>query len=190
MTNSIQQITSSMIKNESQCCSCGIIEIIPPWHFIRIRTTNVHTLAQPIRCLRNAAATQTETCTRGKYPEGGCFPHLTRMVLQLQKGKATATQDILLAALWRYPWGATANIGAGRCCSRCSSVLITSCVSVRKMTNDSHRLFPSVTQQRPPKEYRIMQCGTQGSVKSLSSLSLKITFQPLLVFLSGCKCHS
>lgn len=124
---------------------------IPPWHFIHIWTTNAHTLAQPVRCLRNAAATQSETCTRGKYPEGGCFPYLTRMVRQLQRRKARATQDILLAALWRYPWGATANIGADRCCSRCSSVLITSCVSVRRwprtVTSLSHLLQNNV----PPK---------------------------------------
>lgn len=69
MTNCIKQITSCMIKNESQCHSCGIIEIVPPKHFIHFSSTNVHIGSASITP-QECNYKQKGTCTRGKYPEG------------------------------------------------------------------------------------------------------------------------
>lgn len=69
MTNCIKQITSCMIKNESQRRSCGIIEIIPPKHFIHISSTDVHTCSAHITP-QECSCKQKGTCTRSQYPEG------------------------------------------------------------------------------------------------------------------------
>lgn len=98
MTNSIKQITSCTIKNESQCHSCGIIEIIPPKHFRHVSSTNIHACSAHI-VSQECGYKQKGTCTRGKYPEGkahfpvprpDCTLQLQHKVHQLRGGKGRA----------------------------------------------------------------------------------------------------
>lgn len=66
MTNCIKQI-SCTIKNKSQFCSCGIIEIIPPKHFIHVSSTDVHTCSAhitPQECTYKQQGTAGEVNTQ------------------------------------------------------------------------------------------------------------------------------
>lgn len=126
MTNCIKQITSCMVKNKSQYHSCGIIEIIPPKHFIPISSTDVHTCSAHIMP-QECSYKQKGTCTRGKYPEGK--PHFP-------KPHPDATLPLQLEV--HHLWG-----GKGR--ARCSSGHVSLLPSVLEMSLGSSAKYMSLT---------------------------------------------
>lgn len=196
MTNCIKQITSCTIKNKSQGCSCGIIEIIPPKHFIHVSSTDVHTCSAqitPQECSYKQQGTAGEVNTQRGSSISLCLiltvPHAFGLgIFAHEEGNRASCYSghaSLLAALLEVSLGSYAKYTRWTLLPRADNL---PCLSWWKIAIiHSHWSQNHVPPKQTKSPFHVV---FRALIQSLSLLSLKITSHPLLSVLRSCKGHS